>query len=56
MGKMVWMAMRGGRGASVLQCRPRVKGVGLSVEGGMVMGSNSSYGKGGKEDSKITQM
>lgn len=45
MGKMVWM--RGGKGASALQSRLRVRGVGLSVAGDMIM-SNNSYGKGGR--------
>lgn len=44
MGKMVWM--RGRKGTPVLQSRLRVKGVGLSVVGDMIMGSNNSYGEG----------
>lgn len=54
-GKMVWMAMRGRRGAALLQSRLRVKGMGLNVVEDMVLESNNSDGEEEKEDPKITQ-
>ena len=47
-GKMVWMTMRGMRGAALLQSRLRVKGMGLSVVEDRVMESNNSDDKGEK--------
>lgn len=46
MGKMVWMAMRGGRGVLVLQPSLSTKAVGLGVAGEMVMDLTSLIVKG----------
>lgn len=46
---MIWMAMRGQRGAALLHIQTEGEGNSLSVVEDMAMESNNSYGEGGKE-------
>lgn len=48
--------MRGRRGAALLQIQTEGEGHSLSAVEDMAIESNHSFGKGRKEDSKITEM